>query len=342
MPRPLTYPGVYIEEVPSGVRTITGVATSITAFVGRARQGPVDTPVRVQSFTEYVRIFGGLWSASPMSQAVGHFFQHGGSDAIIVRIFNGNVTASTATITLATATGNLVLEASSPGTWGASLRATVNHLTRAPLDTTLFNLIIEQLDADGQVVSSEQFRNVSATGTDPRFVNNVLAEQSSFVRVRTSAPDGESPNDATQTAVGNTTDDGNVILDSQIATTPPPGTRIGVYALDSVDLFNLLCIPPLSPTTDVAAATWAAAATYCRDRRAMLVIDPPAAWTASPSTAVSSAETGVNGLRGTVGNDNGRHDDNKENEFGFQRHPTSPEKGNGPARIGADSLRSTK
>ncbi len=307
MPRPLTYPGVYIEEVPSGVRTITGVATSITAFVGRARQGPVDTPVRIQSFTEYVRIFGGLWSASPMSQAVGHFFQHGGSDAIIVRIFNGNVTASTATITLATATGNLVLEASSPGTWGASLRATVNHLTRAPLDTTLFNLIIEQRDATGQVMSSEQFRNVSATGTNPRLVNNVLAEQSSFVRVRTSAPDGESPNDATQTAVGNATDDGSAILDSQIATTPPPGTRIGVYALDSVDLFNLLCIPPLSPTTDVAAATWAAAANYCRDRRAMLIIDPPAAWTASPSTAVSSAETGVNGLRGTVGNDSGRN-----------------------------------
>ena len=38
----LTYPGVYIEEIPSGVRTITGVATSITAFVGRAFRGPTD------------------------------------------------------------------------------------------------------------------------------------------------------------------------------------------------------------------------------------------------------------------------------------------------------------
>ena len=38
MPATLTYPGVYIEEVPSGVRTITGVATSITAFVGRAKK----------------------------------------------------------------------------------------------------------------------------------------------------------------------------------------------------------------------------------------------------------------------------------------------------------------
>jgi len=36
MPAALTYPGVYIEEIPSGVRTITGVATSITAFLGKA------------------------------------------------------------------------------------------------------------------------------------------------------------------------------------------------------------------------------------------------------------------------------------------------------------------
>src|SRR5262245_792445 len=106
MPVPLTYPGVYVEEIPSGVRTITGVATSITAFIGRARQGPVDQAVRIQSFADYVRMYGGLWQASTMSQAVNHFFQHGGSDAIIIRVFNGNVAACTPTITLATATGN--------------------------------------------------------------------------------------------------------------------------------------------------------------------------------------------------------------------------------------------
>ncbi|MBU4507370.1 MAG: phage tail sheath family protein, partial [Gammaproteobacteria bacterium] len=72
MPSALTYPGVYVEEVPSGVRTITGVATSITAFIGRASRGPVNRAVRVQSFTEYARIFGGLWRDSTMSYAVNH------------------------------------------------------------------------------------------------------------------------------------------------------------------------------------------------------------------------------------------------------------------------------
>ena len=78
MPAALTYPGVYIEELPSGVRTITGVATSITAFVGRALRGSVELPVRVQSITEFERAFGGLWRGSPMTYAVSHFFLNGG------------------------------------------------------------------------------------------------------------------------------------------------------------------------------------------------------------------------------------------------------------------------
>ena len=83
-----TYPGVYIEEVPSGVRTITGVATSITAFVGRARRGPVNKSVMIHNISEFVRGFGGLWSESPMSYAVRDFYLNRGSTAIIVRLFN--------------------------------------------------------------------------------------------------------------------------------------------------------------------------------------------------------------------------------------------------------------
>src|ERR1041385_4609472 len=137
MPVALTFPGVYIEEVPSGVRTITGGATSITAFIGRAFQVPVNQPVRIQSFADYERMFGGLWQDSTMSQAISHFSQPGGNDAIIVRIFNPlvDLAASTATITLATPGGSLLLEASSPGLWGSALRASVDHLKRDPANT---------------------------------------------------------------------------------------------------------------------------------------------------------------------------------------------------------------
>jgi phage tail sheath protein FI len=87
MPSTLTYPGVYIEEIPSGVRTITGVATSITAFVGRALSGPVNEAVTINSYGDFERIFGGLWLASSMSYAVRDFYLNGGSQAVIVRLF---------------------------------------------------------------------------------------------------------------------------------------------------------------------------------------------------------------------------------------------------------------
>src|SRR5205807_8032123 len=78
MPVAPTYPGVYIEEIPSGVRTITGVATSITAFVGRALRGPVNEPMTINNFGDFERIFGGLWVQSSLGYAVRDFYLNGG------------------------------------------------------------------------------------------------------------------------------------------------------------------------------------------------------------------------------------------------------------------------
>jgi phage tail sheath protein FI len=87
MPVTPTYPGVYIEEVPSGVRTITGVSTSVTAVIGRTLRGPVNDPITINSFGDYERIFGGLNADSPVSYAVRDFYLNGGGQAVIVRLF---------------------------------------------------------------------------------------------------------------------------------------------------------------------------------------------------------------------------------------------------------------
>jgi phage tail sheath protein FI len=302
MPATRTYPGVYIEEVPSGVRTITGVATSITAFVGRARRGDVNRATRVQSFAEYTRLYGGLWQESTMGYAVDQFFRHGGSDALIVRVFNGNVANSTPTITLPTTTSDLVLEARSPGSWGSALRATVDHLTADPADALLFNLTVEELDQplSDVVVAAETHRNVSVDPLSPRFADTVLKSSSALVRVRQSAPADESPNDATVAAVGTVNDDGAPITDTELI--GDKNARTGIHALDAADLFNLLVIPPRTRDLDVGDATWTEAAEYCQKRRAMLLIDSPTGWTANPATAIADAVTGANGLRTAVGN----------------------------------------
>ncbi|WP_445173403.1 phage tail sheath C-terminal domain-containing protein [Microcoleus sp.] len=88
MPVNPTYPGVYIEEIPSGVRTITGVATSITAFIGRSLRGLENEPTIINSFSDFERMFGGLDVDYPMSYAVRDFYLNGGSQATIVRLFN--------------------------------------------------------------------------------------------------------------------------------------------------------------------------------------------------------------------------------------------------------------
>src|SRR5215213_439896 len=116
MPATLTFPGVYIEEIPSGVRTIVGVATSITAFIGLASRGPTDDPVVINSNADFERIFGGLSPGSSLGFAVRDFFLNGGSQAIIVRLHNGGAGAELPV-------GGLGLVAASVGKWGNNLEA---------------------------------------------------------------------------------------------------------------------------------------------------------------------------------------------------------------------------
>jgi phage tail sheath protein FI len=81
-----TYPGVYIEELSSGQHTITGVATSIGAFVGWAPQGPVTEATLIESWSDYVAQFGGLDTRSWLGYAVNQFFANGGSECYIIRL----------------------------------------------------------------------------------------------------------------------------------------------------------------------------------------------------------------------------------------------------------------
>ena len=89
MPAALTYPGVYIREVPSGSRSIAGASTSIAAVVGGFARGPVDTAVRMFSIADFEANFGGIDGGSPASFAVSQFFINGGGTAFAVRVSNG-------------------------------------------------------------------------------------------------------------------------------------------------------------------------------------------------------------------------------------------------------------
>src|SRR2546428_521590 len=93
MPVSPTYPGVYIQELPSGVRTIVGVATSIGAIVGSVSRGPANVALTAFSPSDFERDFGGLSATSESSYQVQQFFLNGGAQMLIVRVAPGGVAA---------------------------------------------------------------------------------------------------------------------------------------------------------------------------------------------------------------------------------------------------------
>ena len=80
------HPGDYVEEFPSGGRTIIGLSTAVTAFVGAAKRGQVNKPARVLSFAEFEERFGGLGAGLELGYAVRQFFLNGGTEAFVVRV----------------------------------------------------------------------------------------------------------------------------------------------------------------------------------------------------------------------------------------------------------------
>ncbi len=187
MPVALSYPGVYIQEVPSGVRTVTSVATSIGAFIDFFREGPVDEAVQIFGMTDFERIYGGFDDRSAASYAISQFFLNGGAEAFVVRVTNATTPATAATVTAQEATGAsdiLLFTAASAGEWGNTVRVDIDHGTADP--TKFFNMTVARYDGTGakaRVVVAEKFLNLSVDSGNTRFVENVVNEESNLVRV---------------------------------------------------------------------------------------------------------------------------------------------------------------
>jgi phage tail sheath protein FI len=299
MPITPTYPGVYIEEVSSGVRTITGVATSITAFIGRALKGPVDDPVTINNYSDFERIFGGLWTESPMSYAVKDFYMNGGGQAVIVRIYNQpDPLKSHAKLIV----DGLKFTAKYPGAWGNDLCIKVDYNVLAEAATRiglkqsdLFNLTISIKDTS----IIEYFPNCTVKESPSR-VDRVLENKSKLVEIIDVLPQDIQYSAGTSHEMSvdehDMANDGLSLDNSSFGT---QGNKDGLYALEKIDLFNLLCIPPYKIGSDgdiseVDSALVDTAAKYCEDRRAMFIIDPPGDWQDINSDDIKKQFSGLN------------------------------------------------
>ena len=180
----LSYPGVYVEEVPSGVRPIAAASTSIAAFIGVAERGQVGEAVKVFNFTEYQNRYGGFLAGSFLSHAVYQFFNNGGTQCYIVRVAGAN--AATANIVLrdraaTNQQASLTIFASSPGAWGNQLAIVIANGTNDSVNE--FNLAVFQQD---ELTPLERFDNLSMVPGASNFVETVTAS-SRYIRVTINA-----------------------------------------------------------------------------------------------------------------------------------------------------------
>jgi hypothetical protein len=273
-------------------QSISRLATARTAFVGRTLRGPVNRPVFIKSFAEFQQIFGGLWQPSLLGYAIEQFFDNGGREALIVRVING---ARSSTLTLRAGEQALNLQALRPGT-REFLRASVDFDNIGVDEVAVFNLTVQRVRAQstGQVEDQEIFHRLSVHSTDERYFPHAIA-QSALIRLvgpmPTQRPDRTlDPASGLATAYVNSNsdgDDGAPLTDYDLIGSSLDHT--GIFALHQADYFNFLCIPPLSRDRDVGPSALLVAARYCKERRALLIVDPPSLW--------QTADDALSGLR---------------------------------------------
>jgi len=173
----VSYPGVYIQEKPSGVRAIVGVATSIAAFFGRASMGPINKAVRLLSPADYVRRFGDPHPKSNLADSVRLFFLNGGTECYVIRLARN---ATPAAVTLQNLNGDnvLVATAKAEGIWGNTVRLAVVYDTANPDET--FNLTVIH-EEGGTAVATESHTALSMNPNAPRFAPNFVTQSSGLI-----------------------------------------------------------------------------------------------------------------------------------------------------------------
>ncbi|MDQ0767278.1 phage tail sheath protein FI [Pseudarthrobacter defluvii] len=292
MPVQLSYPGVYVEEIPSGVRTITGVATSIAAFVGWTPRGPVGAAGHIFGWGDYERRFGGLHRDSWVSYAVSHFFANGGQEAYIIRLADPEAGTAGAGV------DDLRLTATGSGSWandyGVDIRIREGTGTDAD-NPARFSLTVFRRDPnDSARQDLEVFADLSMAKDDARFVGSVVNEQSELVNAEDPA-DGTAISESIGLMLIDGTD-GEVLQPGDPEfwaaawpTDPDDDGRLGgVFHLDRVDLFNLLCVPGLTDLGNLELL-----AGFCRQRRAFLIADGEETINEGTVTPVSG-DSGIN------------------------------------------------
>lgn len=272
--------GITVTEIANIDQPIDVCPETTAAFVGRALRGPLNTPVLVTNFGEFKRLFGDSWSRSSLGPAVALFFQHGGKRLYIVRVAN----AARGSLLCVPASGSaLVMRTVNPGSTEL-IRAAIDFDGIDAGDDSLFNLTLQRVDpATSLVVDQEIFRRCDWQEDAERFVANELLS-SSLARVEKPFPlhrpeatrTDNLGYDSTYVEHSQAGTDGKELSDYDLIGSRRE--RSGFFALEKIERFDTLYLPAPAKGVDAGAVAIMAAELYCRERGAMLIVDPPADW----------------------------------------------------------------
>jgi hypothetical protein len=302
MPPTFTYPGVYIEEIPSAVHTITGVATSIAAFVGWAPEGPTNQATLVQSWSDFESQFGGLDARSLLGYSVNQFFGNGGQQTYIIRLIATDAAVGKIDVPASGGGTAFTANAYDAGQWSSQYGV---RIVQNPSDATRFLLLVVYAPTSTQETVVESFPNLSMLANDPqaRSVGSVINDPRTGSRIiqltGISATPGVQPAPNALTTPGAPPSpymlagglDGTVLNPGtpayHTALNATGGGTGGVHWLDTVPIFNLLCVPGENDQPTIQSLQG-----YCRGQRAFYLVD------CSQSDSFASLQTGPGNITG--------------------------------------------
>ncbi|MBN1203765.1 MAG: phage tail sheath family protein [Myxococcaceae bacterium] len=204
------HPGVYVEEVSGGARSIEAVGTSTAIFVGETERGPLE-PVKIRNFAEFERLYGGYLRAKgpgtesvTLAYAVDGFFQNGGTTAYILRAVESGLAVGHRSYDDA---GNItpLLTATSPGVWARDqLRTLIGPASDNVSGHRRVAVLFKDLTTNSWRVA-ENWDRLSDDPADDNFVVSVL-ERSLYVRWAAGTPPSNLTAAPTDTALTSPTD----------------------------------------------------------------------------------------------------------------------------------------
>jgi phage tail sheath protein FI len=252
-------PGVYVEEVGSGIKPIQGVGTSTGAFIGIAERGPIKKAILITNWTQFITNFGGFIDSGYLAYAVFQFFNEGGTKCYVVRAAKG-----TATQVLKKAEkvfGDLTVRANSEGEWGNNIKIRIDAETPPPGSAAradYFRLTV--LYKDKEV---EAFDNLTLDETKPDHVLKRITSR--WIEIEDKGNTRPTNSTAPDALAGGA----NGVALTSTDWAGPDGL---IYAFDPVDEINVLAIPDAQGDAGVTQAAY----TYCQSRKdCFFVADTP-------------------------------------------------------------------